>query len=33
VIVTGLPREADHRDEPRLVYQHRRFGVFSEEFQ
>jgi flavin reductase (DIM6/NTAB) family NADH-FMN oxidoreductase RutF len=28
VIVTGLTQEADHRDEPGLVYQHRRFGAF-----
>jgi flavin reductase (DIM6/NTAB) family NADH-FMN oxidoreductase RutF len=29
VIVTGLTHEADHHDEPGLVYQHRRFGTFA----
>ena len=28
VIVTGLTQEANHRDEPGLMYQHRRFGAF-----
>lgn len=28
VIVTGLTQEADHRDVPGLMYQHRRFGTF-----